>query len=104
MIKKVLIILGLLLIFYMSFDNSKKHNDEINRLKKELKEIEKDAVKYEKEIKRLSDVLSNEKKKADSLRQLKEKVKIIRYEVPVHVNNYPVSKLDSILAEYKHPN
>jgi exonuclease VII small subunit len=45
-----------------------------------------------------------QKIEVDSLKEVKQKIKIERYEIPVIVDSYPTTKLDSILTSYKHPN
>ena len=76
---------------------------EKERLKKEMDSLIDVEVKIKDSMFILKNLTIKQQIEIDSIKLIKDKLKIIRHEIPNNVANYPVDRIDSTLADYLHP-
>ena len=104
--RNVIIIICVVLVGVLTYqlvDSDKKFKDKIKALEQINDSLHLESLKVQETILKLSNTINLKDVEIDSLKQVKEKIKIERYEIPVIVDSYPVTKLDSILTNYVHP-
>lgn len=99
----LVIVITVLVVMVLNNDNSAKFKNRINELEKEYDRLEVENRRILDSIEYYNTLIIKEQKINDSLFDVLDKLKIKRHEIPSKVDDYSPSKLDSILATYKHP-
>src|SRR5690606_5036871 len=99
----IVIVLGIVVDKYFQNKQEDRFKEKIEALEKERDSIKKQRLLYYLEIDSINNIIKSKDKKIDSLIIKVDSLTKKRHEIPDNVRNYDDAKLDSILANYRHP-